>query len=47
MAFILGLYKEERNIFNFPAQLGLKRRTYNNPCIFYFVEQLKKKGIIY
>ena len=46
MPFILGTYKEERNTFNYPAQLGLKKRTYNNPCIFNFVEQLKKKGII-
>lgn len=46
MPFILGTYKEERNTFEYPAQLGLKKRTYNNPCIFNFVEQLKKKGII-
>jgi len=46
MPFILGTYKEEKTSFKYPAQLGLKRRTYNNPCIFNFIEQLKKKDII-
>ena len=44
--FILGTYKEEQNKFIYPAQLGLKKRTYNNPCVFNFIEQLKKKDVI-
>ena len=44
--FILATYKEDKTSFQYPAQLGLKRRTYNNPNIFNFVEQLKKKGVI-
>lgn len=44
--FILGTYKEERTSFKYPAQLGLKKRTYNNPCVFNFIEQLKKRDII-
>ena len=46
MPFILGTYKEEKNSFNYPAQLGLKKKTYSNPCIFNFLEELKKKDII-
>ena len=41
--FVLGTYKDEKTTFEYPAQLGLKKRTYNNPCIFNFVEQLKKE----
>ena len=44
--FILGTYQEERTSFPYPAQLGLKKRTYNNPCVFNFIEQLKKRDII-
>ena len=39
MPFILGSYNEEKTSFRYPAQLGLKKRTYNNPAIFNFVEQ--------
>ena len=46
MPFILGTYNEEKTSFRYPAQLGLKKRTYNNPAIFNFVEQLKKRDII-
>ena len=46
MPFILGTYKEEKTSFEYPAQLGLKKRTFNNPCIFNFIEQLKKKDFI-
>ena len=44
--FVLGTYQDEKTSFKFPAQLGLKKRTYENPCIFNFVEQLKKRKII-
>ena len=46
MPFILGSYNEEKSSFRYAAQLGLKKRTYNNPAIFNFVEQLKKRDII-
>ena len=46
MPFILGSYVEEKSSFKYPAQLGLKKRTYNNPAIFNFVEQLKKRDVI-
>ena len=46
MPFILGSYNDEKNSFRYPAQLGLKKRTYNNPAIFNFIEQLKKRDII-
>ena len=46
MPFVLGTYIEPKNNFNYPAQLGLKKRTYKNPFIFNFVEHLKIKRII-
>ena len=46
MPFILGTYLDEKNNFQFPAQLGLKKKTYENPQIFNFIENLKLKRII-
>lgn len=46
MPFILGTYIEEKNAFEFPAQLGLKKKTYQNPLIFNFIQNLKLKNII-
>ena len=44
--FILGTYKEEQNSFKYPAQLGLKKKTYNNPNVFNFIQELKKRDVI-
>ena len=44
--FILGTYKEEQNNFRYPAQLGLKKKTYNNPNVFNFIQELKKRDVI-
>ena len=44
MPFVLGTYP--KNNFKYPAQLGLKKRTYKNPFIFNFIEHLKLKRII-
>ena len=44
--FVLGTYIGPKNDFKYPAQLGLKKRTYNNPFIFNFIEHLKLKRII-
>ena len=41
MPFILGTYLDNKNTFQFPAQLGLKKKTYQNPQIFNFIENLK------
>lgn len=46
MPFILGTYINPKSDFQFPAQLGLKKKTYQNPQIFNFIENLKLKGII-
>ena len=46
MPFILGTYMNPKSDFNFPAQLGLKKKTYQNPRIFNFIENLKLKNII-
>ena len=46
MPFVLGTYIEPKNNFKYPAQLGLKKRTYKNPFIFNFIEHLKLKRII-
>ena len=46
MPFILGTYLDNKNTFQFPAQLGLKKKTYQNPQIFNFIENLKLKRII-
>ena len=46
MPFILGTYLNEKDKFNFSAQLGLKKKTYQNPQVFNFIENLKLKNII-
>ena len=46
MPFIFGTYLNPNSDFKFPAQLGLKKKTYQNPQIFNFVENLKLKRII-
>ena len=46
MPFVLGTYIDPKNNFKYPAQLGLKKRTYKNRFIFNFIEHLKLKGII-
>ena len=46
MPFILGTYLNPTSNFNFSAQLGLKKKTYQNPQIFNFIENLKLKRII-
>ena len=46
MPFVLGTYVNPKSDFKFPAQLGLKKRTYQNSFIFNFIEHLKLKRII-
>ena len=46
MPFVLGTYINEKSDFKFSAQLGLKKRTYQNPQIFNFIEHLKLKNVI-